>query len=209
MQSEKTDKRDQIIQAALELFAKQGYEGTSIRDICQEANVNLAMVNYYFGNKEGLFAAMVERKASTIKGRLQELVNDETKTPEQKIDSVIERYVDRLFSHRGFSLAMMRELSKDQRQPLHESISGIFMVNMEMIRAIIEEGITKKVFRQVDIDLTISSIMGTLWNLIINQIMVKNICGSKYGDSPYDDPAFRKRVSDHLKDLIKNHLIRA
>ena len=90
MHTEKTDKKDQIIHAALELFGKQGYEGTSIRDICQEANVNLAMVNYYFGSKEGLFAAMIERKASAIKDRLQELVNNETMTPQEKIDSVIE-----------------------------------------------------------------------------------------------------------------------
>src|SRR6185369_8701507 len=171
MQTEKADKREQIIQAALKLFGKQGFEGTSIRDICQEANVNLAMVNYYFGSKEGLFAAMIERKASAIKDRLQELVNNETMTPQEKIDSVIERYVDRLFSHRGFSLTMMRELSKDQRQPLHEAISSIFMVNMEMIRAIILEGQKKKVFREVDVDLTISTIMGTLWNLIINHVM--------------------------------------
>jgi len=209
MQAEKADKREQIIQAALTLFGKQGYEGTSIRDICQEANVNLAMVNYYFGNKEGLFASMVERKASTIKGKLQELVNNESMTPEEKIDHVIEGYVDRIFSHRGFSLAMMRELSKDQRQPLHEAISAIFMVNMEMIRAIIEEGIRKKQFRKVDVDLTISTIMGTLWNLIINQVMVKRICLDKYGENPYEDPAFRKRVAKHLKELIKYHLTRA
>jgi|KBSMisStaDraftv2_1062788.scaffolds.fasta_scaffold00109_31 AcrR family transcriptional regulator len=208
MHTEKTDKKDQIIHAALELFGKQGYEGTSIRDICQEANVNLAMVNYYFGSKEGLFAAMIERKASAIKDRLQELVNNETMTPQEKIDSVIERYVDRLFSHRGFSLTMMRELSKDQRQPLHEAISSIFMVNMEMIRAIILEGQKKKVFREVDVDLTISTIMGTLWNLIINHVMVKKICG-QYGDNPYDDPVFRKRVATHLKDLINYHLTRA
>jgi AcrR family transcriptional regulator len=208
MQTEKADKREQIIQAALKLFGKQGFEGTSIRDLCQEAGVNLAMVNYYFGSKEGLFAAMIEQKASNIKGRLQELVNNPNMTPIEKINDVIEGYVDRLFSHRGFSLVMMRELSKEQRQPLHEAISGIFMVNMEMIRAIIEEGIRKKQFRKVDVDLTISTIMGTLWNLIINETMVKKICSHDYGENPYMDPAFRKRVIKHLEELIHYHLTR-
>ena len=83
------------------------------------------------------------------------------------------------------------------------------MVNMEMIRAIIEEGIQKKQFRKVDVDLTISTIMGTLWNLIINQVMVRKICNDKYGENPYEDPAFRKRVANHLKELIKYHLTRA
>ena len=208
MQPEKADKREQIIQAALKLFGKLGYEGTSIRDICQEAGVNLAMVNYYFGSKEGLFAAMVEQKASNIKGRLQVLVNDPNMTPMEKIYDVIEGYVERLFSHRGFSLVMMRELSKEQRQPLHESISSIFMVNMEMIRAIINEGMRKHQFRKVDVDLTIATIIGTLWNLIINEPMVKKICPVDYGENPYMNPAFRKRVIKHLKELIHYHLTR-
>ena len=57
----KTDKKDQIIASAQKLFALRGYDATSIRDICQDADVNVAMVNYYFGSKEGMFREMVEQ----------------------------------------------------------------------------------------------------------------------------------------------------
>ena len=50
--STKPDKKDHIIAAAEKLFALRGYDSTSIRDICQEAEVNVAMVNYYFGSKK-------------------------------------------------------------------------------------------------------------------------------------------------------------
>ncbi|SFJ09739.1 TetR/AcrR family transcriptional regulator [Thermoflavimicrobium dichotomicum] len=52
--------REKILQAAKKLFAKQGYEGTSIRQICEEAGANIALVSYYFGGKEKLFYAVFD-----------------------------------------------------------------------------------------------------------------------------------------------------
>ena len=44
------------------VFADLGYDGASTRLISSEAGVNMAMLNYYFGSKEGLFVAIFERK---------------------------------------------------------------------------------------------------------------------------------------------------
>jgi len=57
---EKTDKRAHILTVAEQLFAEQGFDGTSVRDIAQGANVNLAMISYYFGSKEKLLEALIE-----------------------------------------------------------------------------------------------------------------------------------------------------
>ena len=48
------DTKTKIVQAACELFAKNGYGGTSIRDIAAEAEVNVAGVNYHFKSKKSL-----------------------------------------------------------------------------------------------------------------------------------------------------------
>jgi len=69
--STKPDKKDHILAAAQKLFALRGYDATSVRDICQEADVNVAMVNYYFGSKEGMFREMVVQKASFMRGKLE------------------------------------------------------------------------------------------------------------------------------------------
>jgi AcrR family transcriptional regulator len=45
-------KTDSHIGYCEELIAKKGYEGTSVRDICSKANINVAMISYYFGSKE-------------------------------------------------------------------------------------------------------------------------------------------------------------
>lgn len=51
----KEDTKQKIIEAANKLFAKNGFAGTSIRDIAGLAEVNLASINYHFQNKENLY----------------------------------------------------------------------------------------------------------------------------------------------------------
>jgi TetR/AcrR family transcriptional regulator, regulator of cefoperazone and chloramphenicol sensitivity len=53
--------RLRILQTALRVFATEGYEGASTRTIAQRAGVNLPALQYYFGNKEGLYRAVIEQ----------------------------------------------------------------------------------------------------------------------------------------------------
>jgi len=57
--SEETDKqecaRDRILQAAGAIFAENGFRGSTVREICDAAGVNIASVNYYFGDKKSLY----------------------------------------------------------------------------------------------------------------------------------------------------------
>lgn len=58
-----SDTQSRLKKAASELFAIHGYEGTRVRDVVRVAGTNLASVNYYFGGKEGLYAATVSALA--------------------------------------------------------------------------------------------------------------------------------------------------
>ncbi len=49
-----------LLDAAGACFAQQGYAGAAVRDICQSAGLNIASVNYYFGDKERLYAETVK-----------------------------------------------------------------------------------------------------------------------------------------------------
>jgi AcrR family transcriptional regulator len=52
--------RERIIEAAIEAFLDKGYDAATIRDICKLAGANVAAVNYHFGSKDALHAAVLE-----------------------------------------------------------------------------------------------------------------------------------------------------
>lgn len=54
--------KDRILGAAEELFAQQGFAGTSLREVTSRADVNIAAVNYHFGSKENLVNEVFRRR---------------------------------------------------------------------------------------------------------------------------------------------------
>ncbi len=207
--SEKCDKREQILDAAQALFAEQGYDGTSVRDICNHAGVNVAMVNYYFGSKEGLFEKMVERRASVMRGRLEELSANRDMAPIVKMEILAEEVINRMFGNRDFTLTIMREMSKGGNLELRERLAEVFTRNISLLRSIIEEGMHLGHFREVDPVLCIATIYGTIWNLISTEVMLKKIDPALSGpENIYEDPGFRERAVAHLRSMLRAHLLK-
>jgi AcrR family transcriptional regulator len=61
--------KDRILDTAERLFARDGFEATSLRAITAEANVNLAAVNYHFQSKEALVQAVIGRRMGPVNAR--------------------------------------------------------------------------------------------------------------------------------------------
>ena len=56
------DRRQDILRAAMEIFAKKGFRGTTTRDLAAQADVNEAIIFRYFKTKEDLYRAILEEK---------------------------------------------------------------------------------------------------------------------------------------------------
>ena len=95
MENELNDKQIQILEVAETLFAEKGFDGTSIRDISKEANINVAMVSYYFGSKEKLLESLVLYKTSGLKELLSEFNRRGIWIQLEKFNKLIALYVDR------------------------------------------------------------------------------------------------------------------
>jgi TetR/AcrR family transcriptional regulator len=54
------DSRDSLLSAARKVFARKGFEGATVKDLADEAGVNISLVSYHFGGKEGLYRACLE-----------------------------------------------------------------------------------------------------------------------------------------------------
>jgi TetR/AcrR family transcriptional regulator, regulator of cefoperazone and chloramphenicol sensitivity len=64
------DTRLRILQTALRVFAAEGYDGASTRILAQRAKVNLPALQYYFGNKEGLYRAVIDHISDSVERRI-------------------------------------------------------------------------------------------------------------------------------------------
>ena len=201
-------KRETIIESAIKLFSDKGFEGTSVRQIAADAGVNVAMINYYFESKEKLFESVVEHRTSFLKGIFAELVNNKDLSPIEKIDIIIDQTIERKFSNSHFHHLLHRELSLDHRPQLRDAISNILLRNIDSVKTIIKNGIKDGAFQPVDIELTITTMLGTIHYLLTSDTMCRKILGKKEGFTAFQNKQLKKRLSEHTKQLMRSHLIK-
>jgi AcrR family transcriptional regulator len=98
--------KDRILDAAERLFARNGFEPTSLRAITGEANVNLAAVNYHFQSKEALVQAVIGRRMGPVNDRRLALLDayeaeaGDAPVPLEKImDAFLRPVVEMVGSH--------------------------------------------------------------------------------------------------------------
>jgi len=82
-----------MMRAAVRLFARQGYAGTSVREIVQAADVTNPMLYYYFDNKEGLFRTLITFLFDVVAVEIGEAL-DETDDFESAVEAVISSYFE-------------------------------------------------------------------------------------------------------------------
>ena len=74
-----------ILEVALKLFGSKGFDGTSVRDIAKEADVNLASVNYHFSNKQNLYFEVINSNCSAVEIELKKIYKEEMNLEEFSI----------------------------------------------------------------------------------------------------------------------------
>ena len=202
------NKRETIIESAIKLFSSKGFEGTSVREIAADAGANVALINYYFVSKEKLFESVVEYRASALKGLFSELFNNKELTAIEKLDIIIDKTIDRKFSDSQFHHLLHRELSLGNRPQCRESISDILMRNLIPVKKIIKEGIKDGEFNKVDVELTLTTVIGTIHYLLTSDTMCRKILGKKEGFSAFQNKQLKQRLSEHTKKLMRSYLLK-
>jgi AcrR family transcriptional regulator len=77
-------RRAQLIEIARTIFAKRGYEATSVEEIAARAKVSKPIVYEHFGGKEGLYAVLVDREMDYVVTRIAEAIS--SGTPRQRVE---------------------------------------------------------------------------------------------------------------------------
>lgn len=101
---------EKIIEAARKVFMQKGYAATRTRDIAEEADINLALLNYYFRSKEKLFYQVMIEKFQQLFGVVFPIINNDALSLDQKIEILIEKYIDLLLENPDLPIFVLSEI---------------------------------------------------------------------------------------------------
>ena len=79
-----SERRAQLIEVGRGVFAKHGYEGTSVEEIAKRAKVSKPIVYEHFGGKEGLYAVVVDREMEYVERRIVEAIS--SGSPRERVE---------------------------------------------------------------------------------------------------------------------------
>ena len=198
------EKQIQIMEAAEKLFAEKSFAGTSVRDIAAAAGVNLAMISYYFGSKEKLMEAMFHYRGVHMRIQLENIVKNKNLSPMQKMERMIDDYIDRIFKKLCFHKIMMREQMANTTGPIAKQIFQLKQTNLALIKELLNEGQKKGEFkRNVDVSFLMMTLVGTSSQLVTAQHYYKKINNLDALPDEDFEKHIRKKLSSYLKNLFK------
>lgn len=112
------DTKAEIREVALELFRRQGYEKTSLREIAERLGITKAALYYHFRSKEDLLRALVEPLERDMEEFLAGLAGNARRTPEEVLGS----YFDICVRHGALMVALLNDLASLSRTGLIEDV---------------------------------------------------------------------------------------
>jgi AcrR family transcriptional regulator len=199
------EKQTQILLVAETLFAEKGFDGTSIRNIAKVAKINIAMVSYYFGSKERLLESLIFYRTKDLKIQIENLLVEDL-DPIDKINKLIEIYINRINSNKGIFRILHFEMATKKKELNIKSFYELRKSNLKSLEAIISEGQNKGVFRKdISIPLLTPTILGTFFHFHMNKEYFMGLLNIDTEDS-YNN-YIQVDLTKHIQQTIKALLI--
>lgn len=194
--------RAEILEVATSVFADQGYSGARVDEIAARTSTTKRMLYYYFGSKEGLYLAVLERAYAGIRS-LEQQVDVEHLPPEQAIRELAELTFDHHESHPDFiRLVTVENIHRAEHLSTSPILDQLASPALDVLTGILARGQDAGVFRAdvdaLDVHMVISSfcVFRTAnrhtWNAIFRRDML--------------DPARREHYRRLLGDLVLDYL---
>lgn len=204
---EYNEKQIKIIETAERMFADNGFEGTSVRDIARESDVNVAMISYYFGSKEKLMEAIVVHRINHTRLTIESILQNKEYTPFQKVESLVDSYLNKMIKNKCFYRLMQQEPSLRDIHKISELIYEAKNKNMELMKKIINEGQKTGDFKKnIDIQFMMVSMVGTANHYMIHDSYYKKVNGLEDLSDEDFFKHLKKKLSHNLKTLFKAYL---
>ena len=108
--------RQELLAAGRALFARRGFDGTSVRAITDLAGVNLGAITYHFGTKRGLYSAVLEQGLEPLASQIEAVAGSGGKALDRTL-RVVETYFDHLAEHADLPHLLLQEVAAGKPPP--------------------------------------------------------------------------------------------
>jgi AcrR family transcriptional regulator len=189
--------RERILASAEKLFAEKGYDGVSVREITQDAECNLAAVNYHFGNKKNLyfdvFRYLIIPQITEVRSQFEKILSREK---DVNIETLVRAFTKAFMGqhisaddHTGHHSLVYREIHNPTgalEMVLEEAMSPFFQVLVDLFKHYLSENMS-----DTQIKLNIFSILSMSQYFAHARVPVSKITGKEYDDT------FVNQLIDH------------
>ncbi len=171
---EKLEIRNQILEAATELFLKEGFDKTSMRGIAEKIEYSAATIYLHFKDKNEIFKAIHDKGFEIFFGKLSE--SQKIENPYMRLRRMGDLYLEFAFEHREFYDLMFVMRAPVEARNADGNIDWICgMQSFKLLQATIIECMEKGYMRKMDLDVatvTISSLMHGMASFYIRERLV-------------------------------------
>jgi len=151
---------EELVAAALELFAQQGFAATRLRDVARHAGVSKGTVYLYFKSKEDLLRAVVRDAVVPILDSSDEVELDSDASARDLLEELLRAWVD-AFEQRGVTGVPRLVMAEANNFPdiAQEYVNTVLQRSRRLFGRVIKRGIRSGEFRPVDVRTTVDVLL--------------------------------------------------
>lgn len=166
--SPKVDSKHALLLAAKKVFAEKGFEGATVKDISDDAGVNVSLVSYHFGGKDGIYRACVLQFAEARVDAIERILKPATSESELRVRLRLfaEEFVDVHVREPDLCKIIHRDVERMTaigEEVFRQSFFKLFMKFVDFLKAAEKTKITRKI---KDGQITATLIFGSLIHLL-------------------------------------------
>ncbi len=181
------------------LFAQNGFNGTSTREIAAAAGVNISMLSYYFGSKEKLLEKIFEYRMKAGLNYAYRLLENTKYNSFEKLMCIIEQYIEKIQKHRDFHQIFQRELLSQKNEQTLDYLRENKRMFLQVYERVLEEGCQSGIFTKRPHPAFLqSTVSGTLFNAINSLPIYKEF----YRGNDNFNTEYITQLKDHIKNIL-------
>lgn len=197
MAKEKPDNQTEkaILEAAMKVFTQKGYAAARMDDIAKEANINRALLHYYFRSKDKMFDLIFEQKVKEFFSGLGQILFSDKKL-EEVIRAMVKHEITLIGANPYLPIFILQELQQSPERLMSDAQNAGMSPHLVLKRfsVLVKEAIKENKIRQIEPGQLLVNIMSLCIYPVVAKPIIKTVL-------ELDDASFHKMMTKRIESV--------